>query len=120
MHARSTGSLWEPRLQPRLRSFPCAWGWPPWRCHRHAVAQTGLLAFVVWPPAPVRSIVRVTHERHIVLSSLMGAVLLMAADILARWLLAPQELPVGVLTAALGGTYLLWLMHRRTSQGGAL
>ena len=53
-------------------------------------------------------------------TSLMGAVLLMAADILARWLLAPQELPVGVLTAALGGTYLLWLMHRRTSQGGAL
>ena len=86
-----------------------------------AVAQTGLIAFVgLAAPHLVRSIVRVTHERHIVLSSLMGAVLLMAADILARWLLAPQELPVGVLTAALGGTYLLWLMHRRTSQGGAL
>ena len=42
------------------------------------------------------------------------------ADILARWLLAPQELPVGVLTAALGGTYLLWLMHRRTSSQGSL
>ena len=86
-----------------------------------AVAQTGLIAFVgLAAPHLVRSIVRVTHERHIVLSSLMGAVLLLAADILARWLLAPQELPVGVLTAALGGTYLLWLMHRRTSQGGAL
>jgi len=86
-----------------------------------AVAQTGLIAFVgLAAPHLVRSIVRVTHERHIVLSSLMGAVLLMAADILARWVLAPQELPVGVLTAALGGTYLLWLMHRRTSQGGAL
>ena len=68
----------------------------------------------------MRSIVRVTHERHIVLSSLMGAVLLLAADILARWVLAPQELPVGVLTAALGGSYLLWLMRRRTSQGSAL
>ncbi|PJI98222.1 iron complex transport system permease protein [Acidovorax sp. 69] len=86
-----------------------------------AVAQTGLIAFVgLAAPHLVRSIVRVTHERHIVLSSLMGAVLLLAADILARWLLAPQELPVGVLTAALGGTYLLWLMHRRTSHGGAL
>ena len=86
-----------------------------------AVAQTGLIAFVgLAAPHLVRSIVRVTHERHIVLSSLMGAVLLLAADILARWLLAPQELPVGVLTAALGGTYLLWLMHRRTSQGGSL
>ena len=86
-----------------------------------AVAQTGLIAFVgLAAPHLVRSIVRVTHERHIVLSSLMGAVLLLAADILARWLLAPQELPVGVLTAALGGTYLLWLMHRRTAQGGVL
>jgi iron complex transport system permease protein len=36
----------------------------------------------------------------------------MAADILARGLIAPQELPVGVLTAVLGGGYLLWLMHR--------
>ena len=86
-----------------------------------AVAQTGLIAFVgLAAPHLVRSIVRVTHGRHIALSALMGAVLLLAADILARWLLAPQELPVGVLTAALGGTYLLWLMHRRTSQGGLL
>ena len=43
-----------------------------------------------------------------------------AADLLARGLIAPQELPVGVLTAVLGGGYLLWLMHRRTSPGGLL
>ena len=86
-----------------------------------AVAQTGLIAFVgLAAPHLMRSIVRVTHERHIVLSSLMGAVLLLAADILARWVLAPQELPVGVLTAGLGGTYLLWLMHRRTQHGNVL
>ena len=85
-----------------------------------AVAQTGLIAFVgLAAPHLVRSVVRVTHQRHIVLSSLMGGALLLAADILARWLLAPQELPVGVLTAALGGSYLLWLMHRRSTQGGA-
>ncbi|HQZ56978.1 MAG TPA: iron chelate uptake ABC transporter family permease subunit, partial [Ottowia sp.] len=34
--------------------------------------------------------------------------------IAARVLIAPQELPVGVLTAVLGGLYLLWLMHRRS------
>ncbi|MCW8207361.1 iron ABC transporter permease [Verminephrobacter aporrectodeae subsp. tuberculatae] len=84
-----------------------------------AVAQTGLIAFVgLAAPHLLRSIVRVTHARHILLSSFMGALLLLAADILARWLLAPQELPVGVLTAALGGSYLLWLMHRRTGQAG--
>jgi iron complex transport system permease protein len=44
----------------------------------------------------------------------------MGADILARGLVAPQELPVGVLTAVLGGGYLLWLMHRSSSRGGSL
>ncbi|MFZ4284922.1 FecCD family ABC transporter permease [Variovorax sp. HJSM1_2] len=84
-----------------------------------AVAQTGLIAFVgLAAPHLVRSIVRVTHARHIQLSGLMGGVLLLAADVLARWLLAPQELPVGVLTAAIGGSYLLWRMHRRSRDGG--
>jgi iron complex transport system permease protein len=41
----------------------------------------------------------------------MGGVLLCAADILARLLMAPQELPVGVLTGVLGGGYLLWRLQ---------
>ena len=83
-----------------------------------AVAQTGLIAFVgLAAPHLVRSIVRTTHRRFLLLASLMGGVLLLAADTLARSLIAPQELPVGVLTAVLGGGYLLWLMHRR---GGAM
>ena len=86
-----------------------------------AVAQTGLIAFVgLAAPHLVRSVVKATHGRLILLSSLMGASLLTAADILARWVIAPQELPVGVLTAVLGGSYLLWLMHRRTGRGGVL
>ena len=80
-----------------------------------AVAQTGLIAFVgLAAPHLVRSVVKTTHDRLILLSSLMGGVLLLAADTLARGLIAPQELPVGVLTAVLGGSYLLWLMHRKT------
>ena len=86
-----------------------------------AVAQTGLIAFVgLAAPHLVRSVVKTTHGRLIVLSSLTGAVLLTAADILARGLISPQELPVGVLTAVLGGSYLLWLMHRNTGRGGGL
>ena len=86
-----------------------------------AVAQTGLIAFVgLAAPHLVRSVTKTTHGRLILLSSLMGGVLLMAADMLARGLMAPQELPVGVLTAVLGGGYLLWLMHRSTrSAAGA-
>ena len=84
-----------------------------------AVAQTGLIAFVgLAAPHLVRSVVKTTHARLIVLSAAMGGLLLMAADLLARWLVAPQELPVGVLTAVLGGSYLLWLMHRRSARGG--
>ncbi len=83
-----------------------------------AVAQTGLIGFVgLAAPHLVRSVTKTTHGRLILLSSLMGGVLLMAADTLARSLLAPQELPVGVLTAVLGGGYLLWLMHRQGVQG---
>ena len=79
-----------------------------------AVAQTGLIAFVgLAAPHLVRSVVKTTHGKLIVLSSLMGGVLLLLADILARCLIAPQELPVGVLTAVLGGSYLLWLMRKR-------
>jgi len=79
-----------------------------------AVAQTGLIAFVgLASPHLVRSVVKTTHARLVLLSALMGGTLLMAADLLARWLIAPQELPVGVVTAVLGGGYLLWLMHRR-------
>ncbi len=86
-----------------------------------AVAQTGLIAFVgLAAPHLVRSVIKTTHGRLIVLSSLMGATLLTAADILARWLIAPQELPVGVLTAVLGGGYLLWLMHKNTGRGAGL
>jgi iron complex transport system permease protein len=48
----------------------------------------------------------------IALSALAGAVLLGAADVAARVVIAPQELPVGVLTAVFGGIYLMWLLRR--------
>ncbi len=83
-----------------------------------AVAQTGLIGFVgLAAPHLVRAVTKTTHGRLILLASATGGVLLLAADTLARGLLAPQELPVGVLTAVLGGGYLLWLMHRQAGQG---
>jgi iron complex transport system permease protein len=85
-----------------------------------AVAQTGLIAFVgLAAPHLVRAMVKTTHGHLMLLASLVGGVLLMAADIMARGLIAPQELPVGVLTAVLGGGYLLWLMHRGPGRVGA-
>ena len=51
-------------------------------------------------------------------AALCGGTLLQAADLLSRWLIRPAELPVGVLTACLGGAYLLVLMWRRGQQHG--
>ena len=79
-----------------------------------AVAHTGLIAFVgLAAPHLVRAIVTVRHAWLLPLASLMGALLLSCADLFARGLIAPQELPVGVLTAILGGGYLMWLMNRQ-------
>ncbi len=83
-----------------------------------AVAHTGLIAFVgLAAPHLVRNLVKTSQARWVLLSALMGGVLLLAADLLARGLLAPRELPVGVLTAVLGGGFLLWLMHRQRLAG---
>ncbi len=79
-----------------------------------AVAQAGLVAFVgLVAPHLVRRFVHAMHGYRLVASAGMGGALLLSADVLARTLIAPQELPVGVLTAVLGGLYLLWLLHRR-------
>jgi iron complex transport system permease protein len=79
-----------------------------------AVAQVGLIAFIgLVAPHLVRAAVKPTHRWLLPLAALTGGVLLLAADVLARWLLSPRELPVGAVTAVLGGGYLLWLMHRR-------
>lgn len=79
-----------------------------------AVSQTGLIAFVgLVAPHLVRRFAPAPQGYTLVASTAMGGVLLLAADVLARTLIAPQELPVGVLTAVLGGGYLLWLLHRK-------
>ena len=78
-----------------------------------AVSQTGLIAFVgLVAPHLVRRFAPATHGFLIVASAAAGGVLLLTADVLARSLIAPQEVPVGVLTALLGGSYLIWLLRR--------
>lgn len=78
-----------------------------------AVAQAGLIAFVgLAAPHVVRRLAPSAHGFLLAASALAGAVLLGAADVAARALIAPQELPVGVITAVAGGAYLLWLLAR--------
>ena len=79
-----------------------------------AVSQAGLVAFVgLVSPHLVRRFAPATHGFTVVASAAAGGTLLLAADVLARTLIAPQEIPVGVLTALLGGGYLIWLLRKR-------
>jgi iron complex transport system permease protein len=83
-----------------------------------AVSQAGLVAFVgLVSPHLVRRFAPAPQRFTLPASAAAGGVLMLAADVLARFLIAPQELPVGVLTALLGGGYLLWLLHRRGTVG---
>ena len=87
-------------------------------CTGAAVAQAGLIAFVgLVAPHLVRRLVAVRHGPLLGLSALAGGVLLLAADVAARSVIAPEELPVGVLTAVVGGAYLLVLLRRRALDG---
>ena len=79
-----------------------------------AVSQAGLIAFVgLVAPHLVRRFAPAPHGFTLVASAAAGGTLLLMADVLARTLIAPQEVPVGVLTALLGGGYLLWLLRKR-------
>jgi len=79
-----------------------------------AMSQAGLVAFVgLVSPHLVRRFAPAPHGYTLVASAAAGGVLLLMADVLARVLIAPREVPVGVLTALLGGGYLIWLLHRR-------
>lgn len=78
-----------------------------------AVAQAGLIGFVgLVAPHLVRRALVLAHGPLLALSALAGAALLVWADVASRLLISPEELPVGVLTAVLGGAYLLLLLRR--------
>lgn len=78
-----------------------------------AVAVTGIIGFVgLMVPHWVRMLTGPDHRRLLPATALAGAALMIAADTLARTVAAPAELPVGVLTALLGGPFFLWLLLR--------
>ena len=79
-----------------------------------AVSQAGLVGFVgLVAPHLVRRMAPGPHGHLLGASAAAGGVLLLAADVAARVVMAPQEMPVGVITAIVGGGYLMWLLSRR-------
>jgi ABC-type Fe3+-siderophore transport system permease subunit len=79
-----------------------------------AVALGGPVLFVgIIVPHIVRLIVGPDHRLVLPASALFGASFLVICDLIARTVLAPVELPVGIITAIIGGPFFLWLLFRR-------
>lgn len=79
-----------------------------------AVSLAGPIGFVgIVVPHVVRLVVGADHRLVLPASALLGGAFLIVCDLVARLVMAPVELPVGVVTAMIGGPFFLWLLVRR-------
>jgi iron complex transport system permease protein len=79
-----------------------------------AVATSGVIGFVgIVVPHLLRLVMGADHRPLLPASALGGAILLLLADMVARTIAAPAELPIGILTAAIGAPFFLWMLLRR-------
>jgi iron complex transport system permease protein len=79
-----------------------------------AVSIGGPIGFVgIIIPHLVRLLVGPDHRLVLPAAALFGAAFLVGCDLIARTILAPIELPVGIITALIGGPFFLWLLIRR-------
>ncbi|MDE5649353.1 MAG: iron ABC transporter permease, partial [Oscillospiraceae bacterium] len=70
----------------------------------------GLVGFVV--PHVVRVIIGTEHRKLFPLVFITGGIFLLWMDIFARTILSPQEVPIGVFTALVGGPFFIWMIRR--------
>ncbi|WP_040792397.1 FecCD family ABC transporter permease [Nocardia paucivorans] len=83
------------------------------------VAFTGIILFVgLIVPHVVRMLVGPGHRVLIPISAVVGAVVLLAADVAARSLVDNADLPLGMLTSLVGGPFFFWLLRRTRARAG--
>ena len=81
-----------------------------------SVSVSGTIGFVgLIAPHIAKSLVGYRHKLVIPLSGLVGAILLVVADIIGRTIIAPTEIPVGIVTAIVGAPYFLYLLLGKKS-----
>ncbi|MDQ2093385.1 FecCD family ABC transporter permease [Rhodalgimonas zhirmunskyi] len=79
-----------------------------------SVAVSGGIGFVgIVVPHLLRLLVGPDHRYLLLNSALLGAALLLCADVISRVIVAPAELPIGIVTATLGGPFFLWILLRQ-------
>jgi iron complex transport system permease protein len=80
-----------------------------------AISLAGPIGFIgVVVPHLVRLLVGSDHRVVLPASILFGAAFLVICDLIARTVMAPIELPVGIVTAMVGGPFFIWLLVRRS------
>lgn len=78
-----------------------------------AVAAVGVIAFVgLVAPHAARALVGARHARVLPVAMLLGGLLVCVADVLGRTVIAPAQLPAGLLTSVIGTPYFVWLLWR--------
>ncbi len=78
------------------------------------VAFSGIIGFVgLMVPHIVRMLVGGDYTRVLPTSALIGAIFLLWADIVARTIMAPEDMPIGIVTGLVGGLFFVWLLGRR-------
>jgi iron complex transport system permease protein len=78
-----------------------------------AVAVSGTIGFVgLVAPHITRRLVGASHQGLLPISALLGGALLVLSDLIGRWVIAPSELPIGIVTAMIGAPYFLYLLSR--------
>ncbi|MGW4367054.1 FecCD family ABC transporter permease [Nocardia takedensis] len=83
------------------------------------VAFTGIILFVgLIVPHVVRMLVGPAHRVLVPLSAILGAVVLLVADVAARSLVDNADLPLGMLTSLIGGPFFFWLLRRTRARSG--
>lgn len=88
-------------------------------CVGAGVAISGMIGFVgLVVPHLVRLAVGPDHRLVLPCSALLGAALLSGADVIARLVIVPAELPIGLVTSAVGGPFFIWLLVRRRRGAG--
>jgi iron complex transport system permease protein len=81
------------------------------------IAVSGTIGFVgLMVPHFTRLLVGADHKRVLPVAALLGGILVVWVDVAARTLLAPEELPVGILTAIIGGPLFIFLLKRKTGE----
>ena len=83
------------------------------------IAVSGSIGFVgLMVPHFTRMIVGGDHKKVLPVSALLGGILVVWVDVAARTVIAPEELPVGILTAIIGGPIFIWML-KRSNRGRA-